>query len=119
MLKNELTAEQVRKLSIYDLAYWIAAAITMSAGFTLVYLVGKASGFYMINPVYWAKVLLFAIAILISVIPTRFLLRQKRSVENVIVPKRIVVAIRWELTLLAVMPLLAAMMSRGMGTGWL
>ena len=113
LLKDELAPAEVRRLALYDLSYGMAAMVTLTAGFILVFYVGKASAFYTANPVFWTKLGLFIIVALISIIPTVFLLKNRRTSEITLVPRKIVLALRWELSLLVVMPLLGAMMARG------
>jgi putative membrane protein len=118
LLKGELTPAQLRRISLYDLAYGIAAVVALSAGLMLVYTVGKPSAFYTANPVFWTKLGIFIIVASISIIPTVFLLKNRQTSESVQVPRKIILALRWELSLLAAMPLLGAMMARGVGVNW-
>jgi putative membrane protein len=115
LLKDKLTPAGMRRLALYDLAYGIAALVTLAAGLILVFYVGKAPVFYTVNPLFWLKLLLFLLIALISIIPTVFLLKNRRSTEDVVVPRKVILALRWELSFLAIMPLLGAMMARGMG----
>ena len=119
LLKDKLTPAGMRRLALYDLAYGIAALVTLATGLTLVFYVGKTSAFYTVNPLFWLKLLLFLLIALISIVPTVFLLKNRRSTEDVIVPRKVILALRWELSLLAIMPLLGAMMARGIGANWL
>jgi putative membrane protein len=119
LLKNELTPAAVRKLALYDLAYGIAAITTFTAGMALVFSVGKPAIFYTENPIFWCKLGLFGLIALISIVPTLFLLKNRRTSENVQVPRIIIHALRAELTLLVVIPMLGIMMARGIGMNWI
>ncbi|TMO92286.1 DUF2214 domain-containing protein, partial [Pseudoalteromonas sp. S3178] len=78
--------------------------------------VGKPSEFYTKNPIFHAKVGLFLLIALLSIIPTVFLLKHRNTTAaNLSVPQRIIVIKRLEMLLLLVLPLLAALMARGYG----
>ena len=116
LLKSELTINEVRRLAVIDRFYGASAAVTLLAGLTLWFGVGKPAGFYSGNPVFHAKVTLFVLIGLISIVPTLFFTKsatlQTRIVE---VPKRIVMLIRLQLLGLLSLPLLATIMAKGIG----
>lgn len=116
LLKKRLTADEVRRLAIIDLVYGIAATVALVAGLALWFWVGKPAEFYTRNGIFHTKVTLFIVMALISIYPTVFFIRNWRArVPALDVPKGIIMAIRAELVLLLVIPLLAVLMARGIG----
>ena len=116
LLKKRLTADEVRRLAIVDLVYGIAATVALVAGLALWFWVGKPAEFYTRNGIFHTKVTLFIVMALISIYPTVFFIRNWRArVPALDVPKGIIMAIRAELALLLVIPLLAVLMARGIG----
>lgn len=116
LLKGELDTAQLRRVSIIDAAYGIAALVVLSSGLTLWLWLGKPAGFYTDNPVFLAKLGSFILMGLVSIRPTVFLLRS-RGGARVTVPKPVINHIRIELSLLVLIPLLAVLMAKGVGLG--
>ena len=116
LVKEKLSPEEIKKIVFFDLIYGISALIVLAAGLTLWLAVGKPAGFYSANPIFHAKLTLFILTGLISLYPTRFFLKQRKSSDPVIaIPKGIVITIRLELTLLLIVLLLAVLMAQGYG----
>lgn len=111
----------VERLSRVDLAYGVLAALVLAAGLARVAWGVKGAGFYTGNPVFWTKLGLFALIGLISVAPTlRYLgwRRASRADGSLPGPAQVQGARRWvgaQLVLFAALPLLAALMARGIG----
>lgn len=118
LLKGELLADELRRLARVDAIYGISALVVLATGLTMWLLVGKPAGFYTANPVFHAKVTLFILLALLSIYPTIFLTRHRRSASaSVSVPRLIPVLLRIELFGIIVIPLLAVLMARGVGLG--
>lgn len=104
-----------------DLAYGIAAGFVLAAGFARVAWGVKDASFYLGNPVFWLKLGLFMVIGLISVAPTLTYLRWRRATRaDGALPgaAEVARARRWVLlqtVLFAGLPMLAAMMARGLG----
>ena len=116
-----LAREKVRLLARIDLLYLLAALLALATGVARVVWLGKGPGFYLHNPVFYLKVALFVAVGLISVPPTMQYLRWMRGLTTgagavadfeVLRARRYVLV---ELVLLAFIPLLAAIMARGIG----
>jgi putative membrane protein len=111
----------VELLARIDLAYGIAAAVSLCAGIARVVWGIKGSAFYTDNPVFWLKLGLFVLIALISLIPTLGYLRWRRNARaQGVLPGRSEVARlrRWvvaQIPLFAGLPLLAVLMARGIG----
>lgn len=116
LLKPSLAPADLRRLAITDMVYGIAAITVLVAGLGLWFAVGKDAAFYTGNPVFHAKVGLFILVGLLSIYPTVFFIRNRRSQAPVIVlPKAIIMLVRVELLLMLVIPLLAVLMAQGYG----
>lgn len=118
LLKKELKRSEIGRLSKIDAVYGIAAAILLAAGLTL-WLggVGKPTVFYTRNWIFHTKLTCFLIVGLLSIYPTVFFIKNRKGnqEEIVAVPKMIFTMLRMELLLLFAIPLLAGLMSRGVG----
>ena len=113
---KEISREDLRNLLKVDAVYGLSAGLVAILGISLWLWVGKPSAFYTTNPVFHAKLALFVAVGLLSIYPTVFFLRQRKTqVEPIIVPAGVIRALRVELVLLACIPLLAFLMARGIG----
>ncbi|GAB6260307.1 DUF2214 family protein [Photobacterium sp. CCB-ST2H9] len=118
LIKRRMTAEEMHRLARLDALYGVSAVVVLLAGLGLWFLVGKPASFYSANPVFHAKLTLFVIVAGLSVFPTVFFLKHRRTTrESVPVPPIILIAIRLEILLLLVIPFLAVLMARGVGLG--
>ncbi|MEZ5197962.1 MAG: DUF2214 family protein [Bacteroidales bacterium] len=121
-LKPGLSKAQVKSLTTVDLIYGIAAILVLITGLLRWFLYGKGSDYYLINPLFHAKLTLFVVLGVLSVFPTLKFLKWKRQYKNGESPdisekvvKRQLMFIRIELLIMAVIPLLAVMIARGTG----
>ncbi|MCB1650007.1 MAG: DUF2214 family protein [Pseudomonadales bacterium] len=115
-VQREISREDLRNLLKVDAVYGISAALVALCGLTLWLWVGKPAAFYNGNPVFHAKLTLFVLIALLSIYPTVFLLRQRKGVQETIeVPAGVIRVLRLELLLLALIPVLAFLMARGVG----
>ena len=117
-----LTLPWAQRLGRVDLLYLVAAALALTTGLLRLFFGLKGSAFYFGNPVFWVKISLFIAVGLISIIPTlRFIRWTKRLNANsstVIEEDEITATARIlyvELALLALIPLMGALMARGLG----
>ena len=116
LLSKNLKRKTVEKLAIIDGIYGLSAIITLSAGLMLWLAVGKPSQFYSNNVIFHAKLGLFVFVGLLSIFPTVFILKQRKSVNGeIVVPSHVILIKRTEAGLLLVLPLLAVLMARGYG----
>ena len=118
ILKKELTRAEIGRLARIDAVYGIAAVTLLIAGLTLwLGSVGKPAVYYTKNWVFHTKLTLFLMVGLLSIYPTIFFIKNRKGnfEEIVAVPKIIFMMLRMELLLLLIIPLLAGLMSRGIG----
>lgn len=121
LLRQPPSADWVRTLARVDQAYGSAAMLLLAAGFARVVWGAKGADFYLDNPVFWAKVAVFVLVGLLSIVPTlrypRWLMQLKTSGR---LPEEAQVDetrrwVGWQLLLIVSLPVLAAMMARGIG----
>lgn len=115
LLKGQVAAGGMKKIAGIDAAYGASALVVLLCGLGLWLWVGKPAGFYSHNWVFHTKVTLFVLVGALSIIPTLFILKNRKKTTAVDVPKYIVMLIRVELLLLCIIPLLAVLMANGVG----
>lgn len=105
-----------------DLIYGIAAALVLLTGLARLHAGVHGAAFLTANPVFWAKMALFVLVGLLSILPTvRFIQwrRALRADDAFWPPEAEFVRVRKlvfaELHLLTFVPLAAALMARGIG----
>lgn len=122
LLKSELTLASARSLLRIDAAYGMSAITLIIVGFARVFYTEKGAAYYFHSAPFIAKISLFAIVGLISIYPTRQFLSWRNTVRQQQTPaledskrRSIRKAIHFELTLLLIIMLCAALMARGIG----
>ncbi|WP_298184412.1 DUF2214 family protein [uncultured Pseudomonas sp.] len=120
--KLPLDLRRARSLIITDIAYGICAGVVLFSGLARVLWYGKGLDYYLGNSLFHAKVGLFILLGLISVLPTFVFLNWRNSLKAGEVPqisarqgRLVILVIRLELLLLLVIPLLAVLMANGYG----
>jgi putative membrane protein len=121
-LRADAGAQEWRALGRIDLAYFAAALLMLATGLARLFWGAKGAGFYLANPAFHAKLGLFLLIGLLSIPPTLRFLRWSRRAKSDPAwqppapqragARRLVGA---ELALLGLLPLLAALMARGLG----
>jgi putative membrane protein len=118
LLKPQMTRAAIGRIAKIDSVYGLAALLLITVGLTL-WLggFGKPSEWYSKNWIFHTKLTCFALIGILSIYPTIFFIKNRKGDVNEIVsiPKSIYWMIRLELTLLFIIPLLAGLMSRGVG----
>lgn len=116
LVKAQLSREQIRRVASFDAVYGLSALVVLFAGLALWFWVGKPADFYSKNPVFMIKITAFVLMGILSVVPTVFFLKRRKSSDDwIMVPRHIIWFIRLELLLLVVIPLLAVLMASGFG----
>lgn len=117
LLKKEMSRTEIARVAKIDAVYGIAALTLLMAGLTLWFgEVGKPSVYYSKNWIFHLKITLFALVGIASIYPTIFFLKNRGTAdERVTIPRLIFWLIRIELLFLFIIPLLAGLMSRGVG----
>lgn len=120
--KPGLTAQRIRYLARIDLFYMLAAILALGTGIARLVWFGKGAAFYLYNPVLYIKLALFVAVGLMSIPPTLQYLRWMRELKSGgAKPEAYQVArvsryLLVELILFTLIPLMAVMMARGIGT---
>lgn len=118
IVNKEVAVFQIKKLLILDLVFRLSALWVIAVGILLWFKVGNVPEFYSQNPVFHIKLWLFGLVGVISILPTLFFLKNRKSNEKTIpVPGYIVGIIRSELVLLLCIPVFAAAMAKGFSLG--
>ena len=117
LVRKNLSRSNIRKVAVLDGIYGAASILTVLAGLALWFWVGKPAEFYTGNHIFYSKIGLFILIGIISLHPTIYFLKNRKGdpSENIDVPKSVRLAIRIELAILFVIPLLASLMAYGVG----
>ena len=118
LVKDNLTKKEISRLSFIDLIYGLASITVFAAGLTLwLGEYGKPAEWYSKNWIFHLKLTILVVIGLISIYPTIFFLKNRKGDGEALVsvPKNIKRAIGIELILLAVIPILAGLMAKGIG----
>lgn len=120
--KLPLDLPRARQLIVVDMAYGLTAGVVLATGLARVIWFGKGSTYYLGNSLFHAKVGLFVLVALLSILPTFVFLNWRNQLKAGQVPsvsprqaKLVIMTIRLELLLLLIIPLLAVLMARGYG----
>ena len=122
LVARRISAAEVHVLSALDRLYGLCAMLILAVGFSRLFLGAKGAGFFLHNPVFWAKLAFFLAVGLVSALPTVRFVRWKRALQAdaaftpsaaEVTGVRRLMAI--ELALFVPIPLLAAAMARGYG----
>lgn len=114
-------AGQLRLLARVDVSYFTAALAALATGVVRLFFYAKGVGFYLPNPFFHAKLGLYVLVAIISITPTVRFIRWGRAMaqggpppspDDMRAVRRLV---HVELMLLALMPLMAVLMARGIG----
>ncbi len=122
LLKAGVATLDVETLATTDRKFGIQAVVVLVTGALRVGFGAKGAAFYMHNPAFHLKIGLFVLAALISIVPTIAFLRwrkSRRSDPSWRVPeaqwRRMQKLVRLEMAIVALIPLAAVIMSRGLG----
>ena len=122
LLRAQAGADTLRSLARADVLYGISSVVVIVTGLLRLFYGAKGYAFYAANPVFWLKMGLFAAVGLLSIPPTLKFSRWRRALAadaRYLPPANEVAATRRlvfiELHLLALVPLAAVFMARGLG----
>jgi len=122
LIRGELTLASARRLQVTDLVLGIAAGALLVVGLLRVFFFEKGPDYYLHSHAFHAKLSLFVIVGLLSIIPTMEFMSWRGALKAGQVPtisanklKRITIVIHGELLAIVIILLCAAIMARG---GW-
>ncbi len=118
--RHGMTGEQARRLAAIDVVFFVSALAALATGLLRLFFYAKGVSFYTGNPTFWAKMALYVIIAVLSIKPTRTFVRWKQAAASGAAPAGDEIAgarrfIHIELGLLALIPLMAVLMARGIG----
>jgi len=119
--RPSLDAQQVRLLPRLDVVFFGGALLALATGLLRLFYYAKGVGFYLPNPFFLVKMALYVTIAILSIKPTTSFLRWRRQlVQSGALPPAAEIAaarrlIHLEVALLAMMPLMAVLMARGLG----
>ena len=119
--RPSLEAEQVRVLPRLDIFFFAGALLALATGLLRLFYYAKGLGFYLPNPFFLAKMALYIAIAMLSIKPTMAFIRWRRMLleTGALPPAPEITAARRvihiEVVLLALMPLMAVLMARGIG----
>jgi putative membrane protein len=122
LIRDELTLRSARRLLIADAVLGAAAGVVLAAGLLRVFYFEKGAAYYFHSVPFIAKFSLFVAIALLSIYPTVTFLSWRAGVKRLQAPvlepgklRRIRSLIHFELALLVVLILCAALMAKGIG----
>jgi putative membrane protein len=122
LMRGEISLATARTLLRMDSVYGVSALVLLIVGFIRVFYMEKGADYYFHSGPFLAKLTLFIIVGLLSIVPTVKFLGWRKSVKGGQAPpvddatrSRIRMIIHTELTLLFLIMLCAALMARGIG----
>lgn len=120
ILKPSLKKDQIKSLATVDLIYGLSAILVLATGLLRWFVYGKGYDFYMSTPLFHIKLTLFIIMGILSIFPTIKILKWKKQIKRGEEPeitekvvKKLLMFIRIELLIIAIIPLLAVLIARG------
>ena len=118
--RHGMTGEQAQHLATIDVVFLVSALAALATGLLRLFFYAKGVSFYTGNPTFWAKMALYVIVAVLSIKPTRTFVRWKHAAASGAAPAGDEIAgarrfIHIELGLLALIPLMAVLMARGIG----
>ncbi|MDX1724947.1 MAG: DUF2214 family protein [Pseudomonas sp.] len=122
LFKLPLDLDRARSLMRLDIAYGLSAGLVLASGAARLVWYGKGLAYYLHNSLFHAKLGLFILVGLLSILPTLVFFNWRNDLQAGRVPqvsarlgRLVIMTIRLELLLLLILPLLAALMTRGFG----
>ena len=122
LFKQPLDLQRARRLLRIDAAYGASAGLVLVTGAVRAVWFGKGLDYYLHNGLFHAKLGLFVLIGLLSILPTKLFLGWRGALKAGQLPqlsaprgRLVTLVIRLELLLLLILPLLAALLARGFG----
>ncbi len=118
-IRSRISEEDIRNLARVDAVCGMAVLAAIGFGIVLWFGVGKPAAFYNENPVFFTKLALLALLLLLAAKPALFFIRNRnfesKENEELAVPRAVIVCLKLELLLVLIIPVLAWLMARGVG----
>jgi putative membrane protein len=121
IVRQSMTGDDLKRIATIDLWYGIVALLIVIVGFSRAIFAAKGWAYYSVNSFFWAKIGVFVLIGVLSILPTVKYLNWRKTFRNsgsgpdaasITVVRRIL----WlEVVLFAFLPAFAAAMARGYG----
>src|SRR5262245_54201425 len=122
LVRDDLTLRSARKIQIADAVFGMSAGLLIVAGFLRVFYFEKGATYYFHTWTFIAKLSLFVIIGLVSIVPTREFLAWRKAVSQgqapSVSPERVRLLrsiIHWALVGVILIIFMAALMAKGVG----
>jgi len=123
LIKGELDARSARRLQLTDMVFGLSSGTVLVVGLLRVFYFEKGAGYYFHSAPFIAKLILFLIVGLLSIVPTLEFLSWSRTLKQGQVPsldagklRKLRSVMHLELVGVVLILLCAALMARGVGT---
>lgn len=122
LIKAELDARTARRLQLADMVFGASSGVVLVVGLLRVYYFEKGAAYYMHSAPFIAKLSLFVVVGLLSIIPTIEFLSWSKALKQGRAPvlgddklRKLRAVMHWELTGVVLIILCAVLMARGVG----
>jgi len=122
LIREVLTVGTARRLQVADMVFGISAGVLIVVGLLRVFYFEKGAYYYFHTWTFIAKLTLFLIVGLVSIVPTREFLSWRKAVKQGQAPsvspdkvRSLRSIMHWELAGVVVIILMAALMAKGVG----
>ena len=120
-LKGRLNAEGLRRLFVADTVWGVAAALWLATGLLRAFGgLEKGTAFYLASSLFWTKMILFVLVVVLEIWPMLTFIRWRREVRRGRTPDTsraptLYVVTHVEMALIVVIVFVASFMARGFG----
>ena len=122
LIRDELTVGRARRIQVADMVFGISAGVLLAVGLLRVFYFEKGAHYYFHSWTFIAKLSLFVIVALLSIVPTIEFLSWRKGVQQGQAPsvpahrlQSLRTIIHLELVGIVVIILMAALMAKGVG----
>lgn len=123
LIRSALTAESARKIQVADMIFGVSAGVLLLVGLVRVFHFEKGAAYYFQSWTFLAKLALFIVIGLVSIVPTLEFLRWRPAVMAGQAPtvssekiRQIRSIIHYEMAGVVLILLMAALMAKGIGS---
>ena len=119
LVSKSMTRNEIKRIAKIDAIYIFGVILVLIAGLILWFWVGKPVSFYSRNWIFHTKLTMLIVLGLLSVYPIIFFFKNRKGNDmdtKIRVPVTVIILLRLELCLIIVMPILATLISLGIGT---
>ena len=119
LVSKSMTRNEIKRIAKIDAIYIFGIILVLIAGLILWFWIGKPVSFYSRNWIFHTKLTMLIGLVLLSVYPIIFFFKNRKGNDvdtKIKVPITVIILLRLEMCLIIVMPILATLISLGIGT---